>query len=127
MDLKSRGSSRFKRKGSNRSKARGGSGGKGVGGRWSSKGGRGGFGSSKWGSGGGRGGTGGEDPVTGEKGVPRDRPLSSGAAKNRAGLDVLDQVGGAGAVVVGDAEFCVDVEFKAENEFGLQLEAEREF
>lgn len=109
MDLKSRGSSRFKRKGSNRSKARGGSGGRGVGGRWSSRGGRGGgFGSSKWGGGGGRGGSGGEDPVTGEKGVPRDRPLSSGAAKNRAGLDVLDQVSDADAVV--ELEFFIEVE-----------------
>lgn len=100
-DLKSRGSSRFKRKGSGRSKARGGSGGRsfggggrGGGGRWGGRGfgGRGGGfrdGSSKWGSGiKGR-----EDPVTGEKGgAPRDRPLSCGAAKNRAGLDVLDQV-----------------------------------
>ena len=102
-DLKSRGSSRFKRKGSGRSKARGGSGGRsfgggrgGGGGRWGGRGGRGfgggrfGGGGSKWGGGGNKGT---EDPVTGEKGgAPRDRPLSSGAAKNRAGLDVLDQV-----------------------------------
>lgn len=100
-DLKSRGSSRFKRKGSGRSKARGGSGGRSFGGRGGGRGGRWGrggrgFGGGRWGGGGlkwGGGNKGGEDPVTGEKGgAPRDRPLSSGAAKNRAGLDVLDQV-----------------------------------
>ena len=97
-DLKSRGSSRFKRKGSGRSKARGGSGGRsfGGGGRWGGRGGRG-FGGGRFGGGGSKWGRGGykgaEDPVTGEQGgAPRDRPLSSGAAKNRAGLDVLDQV-----------------------------------
>lgn len=99
-DLKSRGSSRFKRKGSGRSKARGGSGGRSFGGRngggrWGGRGGRG-FGGGRFGGGGskwGGGSKGAEDPVTGEKGgAPRDRPLSSGAAKNRAGLDVLDQV-----------------------------------
>lgn len=100
-DLKSRGSSRFKRKGSGRSKARGGSGGRSFGGRGGAGGGRWGrggrgFGGGRFGGGGskwGGGSKGGEDPVTGERGgAPRDRPLSSGAAKNRAGLDVLDQV-----------------------------------
>lgn len=97
MDLKSRGSSRFKRKGSLRSKARGGA----AGGSWGRYG-RGSYG-SKWGRQNGTRGTdrggwaGGEDPVTGERGeAPRDRPLSSGGAKNRAGLDVLDQVRAAG-------------------------------
>lgn len=115
-DLKSRGSSRFKRKGSLRSKARGGSGGRSFGGdgrsgggRWGGRGfggRRGGFrdGKSKWGSGG----KDGEDPVTGEKGgAPRDRPLSCGAAKNRAGLDVLEQV--RRSAYNDDVQMCEDV------------------
>lgn len=104
MDLKSKGSSRFKRKNSLRDKAKGGVGGRGRyrggggrsgSGRWAGKGGGfggGGFG-SKWGAKNDwhkRKGV--EDPVTGEEGGPRDRPLSSGSAKNRAGIDVLDQV-----------------------------------
>ena len=120
MDLKSKGSSRFKRKGSGRNRARGGSGGRrfeGGGGQWA-KGGRGYRGnsnlgprSSKWG---GKGGFGREDPVTGEKGGVRDRPVSSGAAKSRAGLDVLDQcldalgaagVSGGGGVKSGSPSF----------------------
>lgn len=102
MDLKSRGSSRFKRKNSLRDKARGGAGGRGRssdggrgGGRWGVRGGGYGNGSgfgSKWGKKDYYKKNGFEDPVTGEQGGPRDRPLSSGAAKNRAGLDVLDQV-----------------------------------
>lgn len=120
MDLKSRGSSRFKRKNSLRDKARGGAGGRGRfrgggsfghgrGGHGGYGGGRGGFG-SKWG---GKNDfykkKGFEDPVTGEQGGPRDRPLSSGSAKNRAGIDVLDQVcacGGAMLMVMNRWNVC---------------------